>query len=346
MKLSLRFSFRRALLLCCCAAVFISSGCATNTNQNSSTTATTTVTPPATASPATQTLSVVAPPQTITNQMSQRGEQEEAAPVLRFVEPRAGATINGSTVNVKLALSGDLKGYQPMKDPATGMGNHIHVILDNQPYEAYYNLDQPFELRNVTPGQHTLRVFASRPWHESYKNAGSFQMVTFTVQGGGDASKPTTTATGQTMADNRNVNANRNANTANANNANANAANVNAAPREGKDMPSSQAGTIDAAKPLLTYSRPKGDYKGAEADPIMIDFWLSNAKLQGDGGEYRVRYSIDNGEAKFIDKWEPIWLSGWTSGTHSIKLELVDKSGNLIENGGYNSTTREITVSK
>ena len=52
----------------------------------------------------------------------------------------------------------------------THTGNHIHVILDNQPYEAYYNLDQPFELRNVMDGPHTLRVFPSRPWHESFKN--------------------------------------------------------------------------------------------------------------------------------------------------------------------------------
>jgi len=150
------------------------------------------------------------------------------------------------------------------------------------------------------------------------------------------------------MADNRNANANRNTNAANANNANANAttANANAAPREGKDMPASQAGVADAKKPLLTYSRPKGENKGADADPIMIDFWLTNAKLQGDGGEYRVRYSIDNGEAKFIEKWEPVWLSGWTNGTHSVKLELIDKSGNVVENGGYNSTAREITVSK
>ena len=96
--------------------------------------------------------------------------------------------------------AGDLKGYMPHKDPATGKGNHIHVILDNQPYEAYYELGQPFELRNVVAGKHTLRVFPSRPWHESYKNDGAFQMVTFTVKGGGDATKPTTTNSGQTMA--------------------------------------------------------------------------------------------------------------------------------------------------
>jgi hypothetical protein len=174
-------------------------------------------------------------------------------------------------------------------------------------------------------------------------------MVTFTVKGGGDASQPTTTASGQTMADNRNANAttnnNKNANATTGTNTNA-AANTNAAPREGKEMPASQAGEIDRTKPLLTYSRPKGENKGADAEAVMIDFWLTNAKLQGDGGDYRVRYTIDGGEAKFIDKWEPIWLSGWTDGKHTVKLELVGRDGNVVENGGYNSTSREITVSR
>jgi hypothetical protein len=314
-------------------------GCATADNANQNTTATTNVTPPAVStSPAAQNLTTVDRPQKIKDQMTQRGEQDEAKPVLRFVEPREGATINGSTVNVKLDLSGDLKGYKPMKDPATGMGNHIHIILDNQPYEAYYDLGQPFELRNVTEGKHTLRVFASRPWHESYKNDGSFQMIAFTVKGGGDASKPTTTNSGQVMSNN-NANKSGNANTATANT-------NTAATREGKDMAASVAFDVDPKKPLLTYSRPKGDYKGADADAIMIDFWLTNTKLQGDGGPYRVRYSVDGGESKFMDKWEPIWLTGWAAGKHNVKLELVDKDGNLVDNGGYNSTTREITVTR
>ena len=318
-------------------------GCTSADNANSNTTATTNVSPP-TATPATQNLSVVERPQKIKDMMAARGEQDQAKPVLRFVEPREGATITGSTVNVKLNLSGDLKGYQPHKDPATQKGNHIHVILDNQPYEAYYELGQPFELRNVSEGKHTLRVFASRPWHESYKNEGSFQMVSFTVKGGGDASKPTTTNSGQVMANNNSA---RNSNAANSNAANSNAANSNAAPpREGKDVAAGTAPDVDPKKPLLTYSRPKGENKGEDADPIMIDFWLTNAKLQGDGGEYRVRYSVDNSEPKFIDKWEPIWLTGWTAGAHRVKLELVDKSGNVVANGDYNSTTREITVVK
>jgi hypothetical protein len=306
-------------------------GCSSNMNTQNAANAS--ATPAASPSPAAQTLSEVGAPQRIQDQKAQRGEQEAAAPVLRIVEPAEGQSYDGAAVRVRLDLGGDLKGYRPHKDPQTQMGNHIHVILDNQPYEAYYNLDQPFELRNVSAGRHTLRVFASRPWHESYKNDGSFQMVTFEVRGGGDASRPTTTATGQKMAD-----------PANANNANG-AANANAAPqREGKDFPPSTAGAVDRSKPLLTYSRPKGEYKGPDAEAIMIDFWLSNAKLQGDGGEYRVRYSVDGGEPKFIDKWAPIWLSGWTAGKHTVRLELLDRSGNPVDNGGYNATSRDITV--
>lgn len=282
--------------------------------------------PTATASPTPEKLNlkVVERPQTVKDQMAARGEQDKASPTLKIVSPASNAVITGATVSLKLTLGGDLKGYKPGKNP-DGTGNHIHVILDNQPYEAHYNLDTGFELRNLSEGKHTLRVFASRPWHESYKNDGSFQMVTFTVKGGGDATKPTTTATGQKVADPK----------------------ASPAPQpEGKDMPPSTAGDVDARKPLLTYSRPKGEYKDAAATNIMLDFWLANAKLQGDGGEYRVRYSVDGGDPNFIEKWEPVWLTGWTAGKHKIKLELVDKSGAVVNNGGYNVTEREISVVK
>jgi hypothetical protein len=280
--------------------------------------------------PAAMNLSPTDTPQRIKDMMAARGEQDAAAPMVRITAPVDDSTVESSTVRVQLVIGGELKGYKPGMDPETKMGNHIHVILDNQPYEAYYNVDQEFELRNVPDGEHTLRVFASRPWHESYKNEEAFDVVKFTVKNGGaNLDIPATTNTGQQMS---NANSNTNANTA--------------ATPEGKDMPASQGGAIDAAKPLLTYSRPKGEYKGADADPIMIDFWLTNAKLVGDGGEYRVRYTVGNGQPQFIDKWAPLWLAGWTSGKHSIKLELVDQNGNVVDNGGYNSTTREITVTK
>src|SRR6476619_7218547 len=191
------------------ASCILFAGCSTgpsNTTNNS------TANTNAASSPAVQNLSVLDRPQKIKDMMAARGEQDQAAPVLKIVEPASNTTINSSTVKVKLDLSGDLKGYQPHKDPETGMGNHIHVILDNQPYEAYYTLDQEFELRNVADGDHTLRVFPSGPWHESYKNDGAFQMVKFTVKNGGaDNTKPATTNSGQQMS-NANANSNSNAN--------------------------------------------------------------------------------------------------------------------------------------
>lgn len=317
-----------ALLL---VMVAVMVGCQATTD-NANTTATTSATPPAE-----QKLSVIPRPQKITDMTTARGEQDQAAPVIKIVSPADNATINGAKVEVKLELGGDLKGYMPHKDPATQKGNHIHVILDNQPYEAYYEVTQgPFELRNVSEGKHTLRVFPSRPWHESYKNDGAFQMVTFTVKGGGDATKPTTTNTGQKMAEPSKSPA-----------AKPDTATASPTPtREGKDYAPSTAGNVDAKKPLLTYSRPKGEYKGEDTDAIMIDFWLLNAKLTGDGGDYRVRYSVDGGEPKMLEKWEPIWLSGWIAGKHRVLLELIDKSGNVVDNGAYNSTTREITITK
>ena len=319
---------KKPVLICLFSSFTFLSGCMAPGANNLASNNANATTANANASPAAQTLTVVDRPQKIVDLMASRGDQDNAKPVLKIVEPKADSTVNSSTVRVQLQLTGDLKGYKPMMDESTHTGNHIHVILDNQPYEAYYNIDQPFELRNVADGDHTLRVFPSRPWHESFKNDGAFQMVKFTVKAGGaDANQPTTTSSGQQMS-----------------NANSNAA-TKPTP-EGKDMPQSQAGAIDPKKPLLTYSRPKGEYKNADADAVMVDFWLTNGKLVGDGGEYRVSYTVDNGDAKYIDKWGPIWLSGWTAGKHTVRLELVNQNGETVDNGGYNATSRDITITK
>lgn len=268
---------------------------------------------------------VVERPQDIKDQMAKRGEQDQAAPTLKIVEPAANAVLTASTVKVRVEIAGDLKGYMPHMDMETKTGNHIHVILDNQPYEAYYNIAEPFELRNVLDGEHTLRIFPSRPWHESYKNEGAFQIIKFTVKGGkADPTKPTTTNSGQTVA------------------------NANSAPKtEGKDVLPSTAGQVDLTKPLLTFSRPKGEYDLTVSDKIMVDFWLTNAKLVGDGGEYRVRVKIDSADPIYLEKWEPVWLTGWTPGIKSMfALELVDRDGKIVENGDFNRTTRDVSIVK
>src|SRR5215213_1739669 len=44
---------------------------------------------------------------------------------------------------------------------------------------------------------------------------------------------------------------------------------------------------VDPKKPLLVFNLPNGK-TFREGEPVVIDFSLANAKLKGDGGEYRV----------------------------------------------------------
>jgi len=103
------------LLTVAAAAAILFISCSASDSNNAGTTATTTVTPPPK-----QSLTLVSRPQKIADLMAARGQQDQATPTLKIVAPAKDATINGSTVEVKLDLSGDLKGYMPHKDPATG----------------------------------------------------------------------------------------------------------------------------------------------------------------------------------------------------------------------------------
>src|SRR6185295_6959792 len=94
-------------------AIMFIAGCEP-ASQNANTTATTQTTPPGA-----QSFTVIPRPQKIVELMKARGEQDAAAPTLKIVSPAKDATITGTTVEVKLDLSGDLKGYMPHKDPAT-----------------------------------------------------------------------------------------------------------------------------------------------------------------------------------------------------------------------------------
>src|SRR5260370_34123652 len=119
------------------AALLVMSGCQ-QANENTNTTATTNATPPGA-----QSLTVIPRPQKIVDLMKARGEQDDARPTLKIAMPAKSASLAGSTVEVKVELRGDLKGYMLDKDRATGQGNYIHGILDNVPYEAYYEVEQP-----------------------------------------------------------------------------------------------------------------------------------------------------------------------------------------------------------
>jgi hypothetical protein len=98
--------------------------------------------------------------------------------------------------------------------------------------------------------------------------------------------------------------------------------------------------------PLLTYSSPQGIY-GAE--PILLDFYLSNAPLRlsntanGDNNlqDWRIRVTV-NGESFLLDTWEPIYLKGFNKGNNWVQLEFIDGKGNKIENE-FNTSVRVIS---
>ena len=96
--------------------------------------------------------------------------------------------------------------------------------------------------------------------------------------------------------------------------------------------------------PLLVFNLAKDTYR--ENEEVVIDFQLANGQLKGDGGEYRVRYIVDDGEMRWIDKWEQVVLTGWTPGPHTIRVELVGPDGWPYRNGNQNVMTRGLTVVK
>lgn len=102
---------------------------------------------------------------------------------------------------------------------------------------------------------------------------------------------------------------------------------------------------VDPKKPLLVFNLPNGK-TFREGEPVVIDFSLANAKLKGDGGEYRVRYIVDDEEMQWIDAHEQLVLTGWTPGKHTIRIELIGPDGWPYRNGDYNVVTRELTVVK
>jgi hypothetical protein len=102
---------------------------------------------------------------------------EKFHPQVQILSPKPGEILADDRVTVKLQVA-DLPLF---KHPELGLGNHLHVILDKQTYQGVYDLKQPLVFKNLAAGTHSLRVFASRAWHESFKNEGAYAQVTFHV---------------------------------------------------------------------------------------------------------------------------------------------------------------------
>ena len=230
-------------------------------------------------------LSEVSPPLVI----QELGESlEKYQPEVSILNPKNEKIYTKNTIEVRLKV----KDLPLFKNEKLGLGPHLHLILDNEPDRAIYNTEQPFVLENLTPGTHTLRVFAAKPWDESFKNNSAYAQTTFHILTKTDENNP------------------------------------------------------DSTLPLLTYSRPHGTYS---AEPIMLDFYLTNApshleaKKNPDDEikDWHIKVTI-NGESFVVDDWKPIYLEGFKRGNNWVKLELIDREDNLIKNA-FNKTIRLIT---
>ncbi len=206
-------------------------------------------------------------------------------PQVTILSPRKNEVLADNTVSVRFLV----KDLPIFKNETFGLGPHLHVLLDNHSYQAVYDTSQPLIFNDLEPGTHTIRAFASRPWHESFKNEGAFVQTTFHV------------------------------------------------------LTKTQDNSPNPELPLLTYSRPQGTY-GAE--PILLDFYLTNAPLHlvaqadatDDIADWRIRCTV-NGDSFVIDRWQPLYLKGFKPGKNWVQLEYLDDKGNPVQNV-FNNTVR------
>lgn len=105
---------------------------------------------------------------------------------LQIESPEPGASFEDGTVEAQLSVDAFALGESTEGADERGLaisekGQHVHFIVDNEPYRAIYDLEQPVEVSDLEPGRHVLRAFPSRQWHESVKEEGAFGVTWFTV---------------------------------------------------------------------------------------------------------------------------------------------------------------------
>lgn len=162
-------------------------------------------------------------------------------------------------------------------------GQHIHLILNNEPYSAHY---EAAISKDMEPGNYAMLAFISRSYHESIKTPDAYVLRNFTV--------------GDVTPENK----------------------------------------VDIAVPHLFYSRPKGTYNGKDTKKVMLDFYLVNTELSPNGS--KVRATI-NGQEFIIETWKPHFIEGMPMGENTIKLELLDAQGNVVESP-FNPVERTIEL--
>ncbi len=101
----------------------------------------------------------------------------------------------------------------------------------------------------------------------------------------------------------------------------------------------------DPKTPMLFYSRPKGDYLGADTTNILLDYYVWNCGLGADSFKVNVDVTSSTEELTSftLDKWEPRFINNLPTGKNKVTLSLIGKDGNAIE-GPCTSATREFNL--
>jgi hypothetical protein len=209
---------------------------------------------------------------------------------LQLLEPGAGAAVPAGEVNfnyqlANYELTAQTEGPAHQDHANSAQGQHIHNIVDNEPYTAHYTT---IFTKPIKEGSHVVLSFLSRSYHESLKHKSAYDLRVVNV---GD----NTTGPGE----NFNTNGQH-----------------------------------------LFYSRPKGEYVGNDTKKVMLDFYLVNTDLAPNGNKVR---AIINGNEFMLNRWLPYTIEGLPMGENTIRLELVDKNGNVIP-GPFNTVERKITL--
>ena len=156
-------------------------------------------------------------------------------------------------------------------------GQHIHLIVNNNPYSAHYS--ESFK-KDLEGKNNVILAFLSRSHHESVKNKNAYVLTQISEE------------------------------------------------------------EIDLNKEFIFYSRPKGVYKGKDTEKLLLDFYLINTKISAFGN--KVRATIQDSEF-IIDEWAPYYIEGLPKGEISIKLELLNEKGDLVDSP-FNPSTRTVIL--
>lgn len=102
------------------------------------------------------------------------GFEDASLDTLVYADSLVTATISGSTYKL-----GEQTSDAGQKFCANSKeGQHLHVIVDDQPYAAKYEPQFAFD---IPDGEHYLLTFLSRSYHESLKTPNAYQAAKVTV---------------------------------------------------------------------------------------------------------------------------------------------------------------------